>query len=380
MGIGQSVDDAYFQQKVKLGQGGFGTVYRAVDRSTNEFVAVKQIDKLQSYWQGAKRSEIQLEIDILRTCDHSNITKLHNYFEDRQGISIVIEYCDGGDLDDKLKERGWQVQEPEAAAWTRQICSAIAHLHAKGICHRDIKPGNFMLAQGVLKLSDFGFAIFLAKGATTTEDVGTPAYMAPEQQDLKKGKGYGHPVDVWAAGCTMHMLVSGGRHPFVKLTNGKKTLDMAKLHSGSLDFGVSMLGGLMGSTFQQASPQARSLCHRMVCPDAEKRLTAEQVLQDPWLKGAPDDAALVHARMSDNKGHAEHFQKLQRQLAAAEKQLKEAEERELTLKSRLHGQDDSVMIVTIPLTLPECMKRCYSCTSCTKAAPAQRIDRERVLK
>ena len=79
----------YFQQKVKLGQGGFGTVWRAVDKKTNHFVAVKQIDKLQSYWQGAKRSEIQLEIDILRACDHENVTKLYTYFEDSQNISIA---------------------------------------------------------------------------------------------------------------------------------------------------------------------------------------------------------------------------------------------------------------------------------------------------
>lgn len=60
----------YFQQKVKLGQGGFGSVWRAIDRKTNLFVAVKEIDKMKAYWQGAKRSEIQMEIRILRACDH----------------------------------------------------------------------------------------------------------------------------------------------------------------------------------------------------------------------------------------------------------------------------------------------------------------------
>jgi serine/threonine protein kinase len=60
----------YFQQKVKLGQGGFGSVWRAIDRKTNLFVAVKEIDKMKAYWQGAKRSEIQMEISILRACDH----------------------------------------------------------------------------------------------------------------------------------------------------------------------------------------------------------------------------------------------------------------------------------------------------------------------
>ena len=74
---------------MKLGQGGFGTVWRAVDRKTDQFVAVKQIDKLQSYWQGAKRAEIQLEIDILRACNHENITKLYNYYEESRTISIA---------------------------------------------------------------------------------------------------------------------------------------------------------------------------------------------------------------------------------------------------------------------------------------------------
>ena len=63
----------YFQQKVKLGHGGFGTVWRAIDRKTNHFVAVKEIDKLKAYWQGAKRSEIQMEISILQACDHTNL-------------------------------------------------------------------------------------------------------------------------------------------------------------------------------------------------------------------------------------------------------------------------------------------------------------------
>ncbi|CAE7728443.1 fhkD [Symbiodinium pilosum] len=380
MGIAQSVDDAYFQQKVKLGQGGFGTVWRAVDRKTDQFVAVKQIDKLQSYWQGAKRAEIQLEIDILRACNHENITKLYNYYEESRTISIVLEYCDGGDLDDKLKEQGWQLREADASAWTRQICAAIAHLHSKEICHRDIKPGNFMIASGLLKLSDFGFATFLAKGEKTTEDVGTPAYMAPEQHLLKKGsKGYGHSVDVWAAGCTLHMLVSGGRHPFIKLKNAKQVLDMDKLYAGTLDFGASMLGGLVGGAFQPATVEARSLCQRMVCPDAEKRLSAEEVLKDKWLNRASQEANLNVPNLSE-QGYANHFRKLQQQLAVAEKQLKDAEERELSLKSRLQSQDNSVMVVTIPLTLPECMNRCYSCTSCSKAGPEHRINIDRVLK
>ncbi|CAK9034501.1 unnamed protein product [Durusdinium trenchii] len=374
MGLGQSVEDLYFPQKVKLGQGGFGTVWRAIDRKTNRFVAVKQIDKLKAYWQGAKRSELLMEIDILRACNHLNVTKLYNCFEDSATISIAMEYCDGGDLDDKLKERGWKVPEEQAARWMHQICSAIGHLHARNICHRDIKPGNFMLAMDVLKLSDFGFATFLKKEETSMEDVGTPAFMAPEQHLLKKGSrsGYGHPVDVWAAGCTLHMLISGGRHPFVK---GKSTLDMPNLLEGNLDFGLSMFGDLMGS-----ETPARSLCRRMVCPDLKTRLTIEETLTDPWLQASVLDAGLQPSRVLQDLGGdpAERYQQLEQQLLLAEKQLKEAEERELSLKSKLQKQEDSVVLISIPITLPECMNRCTSCTSFGRGS--ERLDRERVMK
>ena len=71
-----------------------------------------------------------------------------------------------------------------------------------------------MFSSGLLKLSDFGFATFLRADETSKEDVGTPAYMAPEQHLLKKGsKGYGHPVDVWAAGCTLHMHLGPNPKP-----------------------------------------------------------------------------------------------------------------------------------------------------------------------
>ncbi|CAJ1447374.1 unnamed protein product [Effrenium voratum] len=279
MGVGQSVESLYFQQKVKLGQGGFGTVWRAVDRTTHRFVAVKQIDKLKAYWQGAKRSDLLLEIDFLKACDHVNITKLYNYFEDSSSISIAMEYCDGGDLEDKLKERGAKLPEAQSASWTRQICGAIKHLHERDICHRDIKPGNFMFSTSLLKLSDFGFATFLKKGQTTMEDVGTPAFMAPEQHQLSKGgPGYSHSVDVWAAGCMLHMFLSNGRHPFV---TSKNSLDMANLLKGNADFGLSMFGELLGVA---VAPEAKDLCRRMLAPEPRSRIGVEEVLQNIWVK------------------------------------------------------------------------------------------------
>lgn len=159
------------------------------------------------------------------------------------------------------------------------------------------------------------------------------------------------------------MLISGGRHPFV---NNRK-LDMPSLLDGNLDFGLTMFGDLMGS-----ETLARSLCRRMVCPAVQSRLTIEETLMDPWLQihGSQVDALPQDAVLHGNA--AQRYQQLQQQLLLAEKQLKEAEERELTLKSKLQKQDDSVVLISIPITMPECIKRC---TSCSLARSSERLER-----
>merc|ERR1719326_1519882 len=95
----------------------------------------------------------------------------------------------------------------------------------------------------VIKLADFGLAIILVKGKLLTEKCGTPAFMAPEQMDIKKSRGYSHSVDVWAAGITMFMLMTGGKHPFV---DSAGQLDEKRLSEGGLDFGSQGVFAMFG--------------------------------------------------------------------------------------------------------------------------------------
>merc|ERR1719160_666771 len=122
----------------------------------------------------------------MKSCRHEHIIRLFDVFEDKGSIYLALEYCDGGDFGDKVKEKGVSLKEDEAAEWMRQVISAVAALHSKCICHRDIKPDNFMVANDRLKLSDFGLALILPKGKLLTERCGTPAFMAPEQILLPK--------------------------------------------------------------------------------------------------------------------------------------------------------------------------------------------------
>jgi len=291
----QKIEDRYFLQKVKLGQGSFGTVWRAVDKHNDRVVAIKQLDKAGMPKRQVTRKDIEREVELMKAVKHENITQLFDTFEDDQSIFIALEYCDGGDFGDKVKERGMSLREEEAADWMAQICAAIAALHTKGICHRDIKPDNFMVAVTTLKLSDFGLACFLTRGKALTEKCGTPAFMAPEQVNLPtKSKGYSFPCDMWAAGISMYMLMFAGRHPF--LTSNKQ-LNNNMLLQGRLDFReaaqaaagpVGFFDGLLGGGAAQKfnlrfSDKAREVCTRMVQPDPTRRMTAEEALKDPWL-------------------------------------------------------------------------------------------------
>lgn len=270
--------DRYFLQKVKLGEGAFGTVWRAVDKETNAVVAVKQLDKAALPQRGVRRADVEREVSVVQTVSHANVTRIYGKWEDSESIFIAMEYCDGGDFGDKIQERGTSLTEPEAAAWTFQMLSAIAALHAQTICHRDIKPDNFMVHGDAVKLSDFGLAVMVPRDRLLSDKCGTPAFMAPEQVLLPTSKGYNHACDIWAAGVTMYMLMFGGRHPWIS-RNGK-SLDQDSLLAGRLDFSEGFFG-LGQSRFSKA---AFTLCSSLVCTDAGRRLSAEASLQDVWFQ------------------------------------------------------------------------------------------------
>jgi len=281
MGAGPSnLDDKYFLQKVKLGQGSFGVVWRGVEKASGETVAVKQMDKAQLPRRGVKREDIEREVSVMKVVSHENILRLYDFCEDRQYISFVLEYCDGGDFGDKVKEKASSITEEEAGHWMKQILRSILALHSKDVCHRDIKPDNFMVSKSqAIKLADFGLGIILQKGKLLTEKCGTPAFMAPEQINIGKSRGYNHSVDVWAAGITMFMLMSGGRHPFVDQA-GK--LDEKRLQDGALDFASQ---GLLGYFVQNGgfSEESKRFCRKLVTPKSADRMTAEGALQDNWM-------------------------------------------------------------------------------------------------
>mmetsp|Transcript_90752 Transcript_90752/g.252431 ORF Transcript_90752/g.252431 Transcript_90752/m.252431 type:complete len:344 (-) Transcript_90752:169-1200(-) len=306
--LGAQLEDRYFRQKVKLGEGSFGTVWRAVDRLSGNTVAVKQLDKASMPHRGVTPQNVEKEISLMRQCRHENIIQLFDTFEDNKSIYLALEYCDGGDFGDKLREQGLSISEREAASWMRQICNAVCVLHTQKICHRDIKPENFMVhGKTVLKLADFGLATTIPTGRSLQVVCGTPAFNAPEQRGAgRRGVGYGLPVDMWAVGVSMYMVMFGGKHPFI---DDHRRLDDSLLVAGKLDFrdrssatGFLGLEGPGGSGLR-FSEEARQLCRRMVDPDPDRRILAAEAVYEPWLQlGEPPRGTTTSAPAGGRPG------------------------------------------------------------------------------
>jgi len=288
--VGQAetkLDDRYHLQKVKLGQGSFGVVWRAVDKANQEVVAIKQLDKSRMPKRGVSREDVEKEIGIMTACRHRNVLGLLATFEDERNVSLALEYCDGGDFGDKVKERGQNLQQDEAVGWMHDIISGVAALHAKAICHRDIKPDNFMVKGAAgsqcIKLADFGLAVYLPpRRQLLTQKCGTPAFMSPEVHLLPAySRGYSLPCDMWAIGVVLSMLIHGGQHPFMDSTGH---LDTNSLLSGTVA-SEGLLNGLMKRQGPNFSDEARQLCKKMLDKSPEARPSAEDALRSAWFRG-----------------------------------------------------------------------------------------------
>src|SRR5690242_21842366 len=202
-----------YRLESSVGEGGMGTVYRALDTKLNRPVAIKFLsDELAD---AAARRRFQREAQMASSLNHPHILTVHDIgeFEGRQ--YIVTEFVDGGTLKDwaKAEKRSWwQIVELLTG-----VADGLAAAHTAGILHRDIKPGNILVAKnGYAKLADFGLAkldasVAREETATLTNVVmGTIPYMSPEQAS---GEALDARSDIFSFGVVLYELLAGKR-PF----------------------------------------------------------------------------------------------------------------------------------------------------------------------
>ncbi len=198
----------------EIGRGGFAVVHKARDKRLGRIVAVKRLlDEEVNGPQAQQTIErFVREARAIATLNHRNIVQVYDHNRDDEGHYIVMEYVDGGTLRDLLKERG-KLPVSEAIALIKGIGQGLSVAHKHNLVHRDIKPGNILLAHEgedvIPKVVDFGLARAGPDSTTsmTGYGMGTPYYMPPEQR--RDAKSVNHTADIYALGKTLYELVTG---------------------------------------------------------------------------------------------------------------------------------------------------------------------------
>ncbi|XP_068581035.1 serine/threonine-protein kinase Nek3 [Cebidichthys violaceus] len=201
--------ERYSLQKV-IGEGSFGRALLVRCKSSQEKYVVKevQLPKNHSKLENSRREAI-----LLSRMKHPNIVAFREAFEADDLLCIVMEYCSGGDLLQRIRQqKTTQFCVDDILRWFAQMCAAALHIHDRRVLHRDLKSKNiFLTDNGTIKLGDFGSACILnSSKAYAHTYVGTPYYVAPEIWDNKP---YNNKSDVWSLGCVLYELCTL-RHPF----------------------------------------------------------------------------------------------------------------------------------------------------------------------
>ena len=225
----KALESEIFKQKYRLikavGKGSFGEAVLVRSKQDGRRYIAKAIES--AAMTAKEKRDVQNEITILARLNHTNIVRYLEHFEDGTLIFIVMEYADGGDLNNKIKEQKKKEPltpfEPKLAMfWFLQICMALKYLHDNHILHRDLKTANvFLTTKNIVKLGDFGISTILQNTLACAKTVcGTPYYFSPE---LCQSKPYNNKSDVWALGVVFYETLTLQR-PF----NAKSLKELLK--------------------------------------------------------------------------------------------------------------------------------------------------------
>ncbi|XP_006639996.1 calcium/calmodulin-dependent protein kinase type IV isoform X1 [Lepisosteus oculatus] len=258
----------YYSMGPELGRGATSVVFRCEEKQTQKPYAAKILKKT------IDKKIVRTEIGVLLRLSHPNIIRLKDIFETESEIALVLELVTGGELFDRIVERGYY-SERDAAHVIKQILEAVAYLHENGVVHRDLKPENLLYADlsldAPLKIADFGLSKIVDEQVTMKTVCGTPGYCAPE---ILRGNAYGPEVDMWSVGVILYILLCGFE-PFFD-PRGDQYM-YSRILNCDYEF--------VSPWWDEVSLNAKDLVSKLIVLDPHKRLTVQQALQHPWVLG-----------------------------------------------------------------------------------------------
>ncbi|XP_012141377.1 calcium/calmodulin-dependent protein kinase I isoform X1 [Megachile rotundata] len=273
-----SVEDKYVLKEL-LGTGAFSEVRLAESKEKpGQMFAVKIIDKKALK---GKEDSLENEIRVLRRLTHPNIVQLLETFEDKHKVYLVMELVTGGELFDRIVEKG-SYTEKDASGLIRQVLEAVDYMHDQGVVHRDLKPENLLYyspdEDSKIMISDFGLSKMEDSGIMATA-CGTPGYVAPE---VLAQKPYGKAVDVWSIGVISYILLCG-YPPFYDENDVNL---FAQILKGEFEFDSPY--------WDDISDSAKDFIHKLMCVNVEERFTCKQALAHPWISGNAASNKNIH--------------------------------------------------------------------------------------
>ncbi|XP_077059017.1 calcium/calmodulin-dependent protein kinase type IV [Siphateles boraxobius] len=258
----------FYEMGPELGRGATSVVFRCEEKPTEKPYAVKVLKKT------IDKKIVRTEIGVLLRLCHPNIICLKEIFETETEIFLILELVTGGELFDRIVERGYY-SERDAAHVIKQILEAVAYLHENGVVHRDLKPENLLYAglsiDAPLKIADFGLSKIIDEQVTMKTVCGTPGYCAPE---ILRGNAYGPEVDMWSVGVILYILLCGFE-PFFD-PRGDQYM-YSRILNCDYEF--------VSPWWDEVSLNAKDLVSKLIVLDPHKRLTVKQALEHPWVLG-----------------------------------------------------------------------------------------------
>lgn len=249
-----------------LGKGSHGVVYRAVHPQWPDPIAVKQIER-----RDMAMKEIEIIEKIAEKCP--NMVQYYGYWEDNEGISIGMEYVAGYRISEAitLAKQNIYMTEEEIRKISYDLLRTLEYMHFQNILYGDIKPANILYAPpGGVRVIDFSCSRFYI-GEAFLHPVGSPLFFAPE----KIQRNYGLESDIWALGILLYMLCCG-MHPFIQRPETIEELEYAM---------TERILGFEHPRWDAISKEAKDLIAKMLTVEVEKRIHAEEALQDAWFRG-----------------------------------------------------------------------------------------------
>ncbi|CAD5334026.1 unnamed protein product [Arabidopsis thaliana] len=308
----------------EVGDGTFGNVWRAVNKQTNEVVAIKRMKKKYFSWEECVNLR---EVKSLSRMNHPNIVKLKEVIRENDILYFVFEYMECN-LYQLMKDRPKHFAESDIRNWCFQVFQGLSYMHQRGYFHRDLKPENLLVSKDVIKIADLGLAREIDSSPPYTEYVSTRWYRAPEV--LLQSYVYTSKVDMWAMGAIMAELLSlrplfpgaSEADEIYKICSviGSPTEEtwLEGLNLASvINYQFPQFPGVhLSSVMPYASADAVNLIERLCSWDPCNRPTTAEALQHPFFQSCYYIPPSLRPKLSEPRGSLEQQQSVKRLPAA----------------------------------------------------------------